>query len=913
MLDATRSIDALDRIGEGILGLDHEGRFAYLNQKARHLLARLFRLDLPDPVGASLWRDCPGAAASPLGWALQRAAAEQLPVTAVLHDPGGPPVEVRAYPAAEGLLVLLLENPSPQPSELLDQISDLYVACDAEWRLTLLNARAREYLRLLGREPADLLGQNIWDSVPGLSGSRFQSEAFRAVAEQREVEFEAHFGPLDRWFAVRITPMEEGAVASARDVTADRWRERALARETERLGAVIETQQAVATAGPDLGKVMQVVAERLQRLTRAGAAAVFLPEDGELVLCAGSGYATAHLGLRLPATWGFAAATLATGEVVRVDDSTADDRVGSEVAHTLGLRSALLLPLRPPQGGSAQALVALWSDRPVAFNELHEQAIRLLAGLLGAAMEQARAAAAHEMLLGERTATAAALRAGEERFRLLVESIDDVVFRLDREQRCVDILGRWIVREGFRPEQFLGRTTREIVGPDQAPLHERANLRALAGESVTYEWILPSRRGLRHMQTTLGPLRGPGGEVAGIVGVGRDITERVETEQQIRQAQKMEAVGRFAGGLAHDLNNMMMIIVGFSDFLLGTLERQDPRWEDAEEIRKAAERAMQLTRQLLGLGRQRLVARELVSLNQVVTGMERMLRPLLGEDIALVTDLAEDLGGVEADYGQVEQVVMNLALNARDAMRGGGRLAITTRNVEMAGPEWRERLGMEIPAGSYVLLSVRDTGSGMTPEVKAHLFEPFFTTKSASQNTGLGLTTVYGIVAQSGGYIGVESEPGAGAAFHLFFPRAPDEEHAEPPAPRRGRSVGGTETVLVVEDEDAVRALATRVLRQQGYTVLEARHGREALELAQGTPVDLVLTDVVMPEMGGRELARELGRSLPGVRVMYMSGYTEADKLEPGILDSDVPFLPKPFSPESLVVRVRDTLDRSPR
>ncbi len=912
MLEATRSADLLERIAEGVFGLDRDGRLAYSNEKARRLLHRVFGLEGADTTGSSIW-GAPAIEVGPLGWALRRARSERLPVTAAVRDDTGAQIEIRAYPSDDGVLVLLLESQGPQGPEVLDQISDLYLACDAEWRLTLLNARARDYLRRVGREPQELLGRTIWEAVPQLMGSRFQSEAFRAVAEQSEVEFEALFAPPDRWFSVRITPLTEGVVASARDISGARRRERALAREAERMAAVIDTQQAVATAGPELGAVMRVVCEQLQRLTRAPAAAVFLPEDDELILCEGTGFATAHVGLRVGRGVGLAGHAFATGRIIRCDDVAADPRSDPAVARALGARSGLFVPLGASE--SVRAVVALWSDRTAAFNDLQEQTVRLVAGLLGAAMEQAGAVAAQQMLLGERTATAAALRAGEERFRVLVESIDDVVFRLDREQRCVDILGRWLDREGFRPEHFLGRTTGQIVGSADAPLHQRANLRALAGETVTYEWVMPTPRGPRYMQTSLSPLRGAGGEVTGIVGVGRDITQRIEAEQQIRQAQKMEAVGRFAGGVAHDLNNMMMIIVGFCDFLLGSLEQQDPRWSDADEIRKAAERAMHLTRQLLGFGRQRLVARETVSLNAVVAGMERMLRPLLGEDIALRISLDGDLGGVEADYGQLEQVVMNLALNARDAMRGGGSLSIATRNVDVPDPAGPDRPGVEPPPGPHVLLVVSDTGHGMTAEVKAHLFEPFFTTKSATQNTGLGLTTVYGIVVQSGGYIWVESEPGRGTSFHLCFPRVPVDEGAEPSTPGGPPPLGGSETVLIVEDEEAVRALACRVLTQHGYRVLEARHGAEALARVEAgvPPIDLILTDVVMPELGGPELVRRLRDLLPGARVIYMSGYTESDKLQPGIQDSDIPFLQKPFSAEGLAQRVREALDRAIR
>jgi signal transduction histidine kinase/ActR/RegA family two-component response regulator len=474
----------------------------------------------------------------------------------------------------------------------------------------------------------------------------------------------------------------------------------------------------------------------------------------------------------------------------------------------------------------------------------------------------------------------------------------------------VDVFGRWLARENVRPETLVGRTIREIVGPAQAAVHERANLRALAGETVSYEWTRESSRGVRHMQTTLSPQRGPEGQVIGIVGVGRDITQRIEAEQQVRQAQKMEALGRFAGGIAHDLNNMMMIIVGVSDFLLGTLESPDPRRSDTEEIRRAAERAMHLTRQLLGFGRQRIVARQVVSLNDVVEGMERMLRPLLGEDITLVTTLAPGLEGIEADYGQMEQVVMNLALNARDAMRGGGRLIIETKNVRIATPGLLCH-GVELPVGDYVRLMVSDTGYGMSEEVKAHLFEPFFTTKAATQNSGLGLATVYGIVVQNGGHIAVESEPGQGATFLFMFPRADPDQPALDPTETRA-ATGGSETVLVVEDEDAVRQMTTRVLIQQGYRVLEAGNGSDGLALARrhDGPIHLLVTDVVMPEMGGLELCERLAEIRPGVAVIYMSGYAEGDKLQPGIQDSNTPFLQKPFSAESLMLRVREALDR---
>jgi two-component system, cell cycle sensor histidine kinase and response regulator CckA len=391
----------------------------------------------------------------------------------------------------------------------------------------------------------------------------------------------------------------------------------------------------------------------------------------------------------------------------------------------------------------------------------------------------------------------------------------------------------------------------------------------------------------------------------------QDLTERRRAEEQVRQAQKMEAVGRLAGGVAHDFNNMMMIIMGFSDFLLTTLERDDPRWSDADEIRKAADRAMHLTRQLLGFGRQQLVARHVLSLNDVVSGMERMLRPLLGEDIKLVTRLSADLGGVEADYGQLEQVVMNLALNARDAMRGGGRLTIETLDVDLPEGYAYRHVGLDIPAGRYVMLSVADTGHGMTPEVKARLFEPFFTTKPATQNTGLGLATVYGIVVQSGGYIWVDSEPEKGTAFKICLPMVETEEDSTVAPPEPVKSRIGHEKILLVEDEDAVRGVAARVLLNQGYTIIQARNGEEALGLMEdlGETLDLVLTDVIMPDISGPALAETLRARWPGLRLLYMSGYAMDDKMPSEAERGGDCFLQKPFSAEDLVLKVREVLD----
>jgi CheY-like chemotaxis protein len=371
----------------------------------------------------------------------------------------------------------------------------------------------------------------------------------------------------------------------------------------------------------------------------------------------------------------------------------------------------------------------------------------------------------------------------------------------------------------------------------------------------------------------------------------------------------MEAVGRLAGGMAHDFNNLLTVIRGYSELLLGRLGPADAMRKDVEEVKKAADRASGLTRQLLAFSRRQFVAAKVVDLNSLVANMDGMLRRLIGEDlIELSTELDSSAGAIRADPGQIEQVIMNLVVNARDAMPNGGRLTIETRNVTIEEEVRLDAVG--VAQGSYVLLAVRDNGHGMDAETRSHLFEPFFTTKEKGKGTGLGLSTVYGIVKQSGGSITVESAPGRGTTFRIFFPRVAQE------APGLGGtidaidSVRGRETVLLVEDEPAVRGLVHETLRLHGYTVLAARHGIEALltSAKYGGPIHLLLTDVVMPQMSGPEVAEKLLTVRPGIKVLYMSGYPDHPVFEQGGVSRETGFLPKPFSPHVLVQKVREVL-----
>jgi signal transduction histidine kinase/CheY-like chemotaxis protein len=393
--------------------------------------------------------------------------------------------------------------------------------------------------------------------------------------------------------------------------------------------------------------------------------------------------------------------------------------------------------------------------------------------------------------------------------------------------------------------------------------------------------------------------------VSGVVINARDITERKHLEEQLMHSQKMDAIGRLAGGLAHDFNNMITAINGFSD-----LHRGDPLRHHVDEIKKAGQRAASLTRQLLAFSRKQVLQPKVLDLNRVISEMDQMLRRLIGEDVELETNLAPDLWRVKADPGQIEQVIMNLAINARDAMPEGGRLIIGSLNVTAPAGARNQIEGSE---GDCVLLRVADTGFGMDIETMSRIFEPFFTTKAKGKGTGLGLSTVYGIVEQSGGRISVSSELNRGAIFEVYLPKSDERRPADQESIHPVEAIGGSETILLVEDEEAVRNLSSQLLASKGYKVLEASNGGEALLICEQYPnrIHLMLTDVVMPHMSGRQLAERLAPIKPDMKIIYMSGYTDDTILERGIPSSETPFLNKPFTPDSLMRKVREVLGES--
>jgi PAS domain S-box-containing protein len=497
-----------------------------------------------------------------------------------------------------------------------------------------------------------------------------------------------------------------------------------------------------------------------------------------------------------------------------------------------------------------------------------------------------------------------ALRQSEARHRALLRGVPDLIFVLDGSGVFLDYHPAAVNQPLLPPERFLGRHLSEVLAPEAAQRFERAVLEARrTGATQNVEYTLTVREVTRHFEARVVPM-----EENTLTVVTRDITGEKTLEAQLRQAQKMEAVGQLTGGIAHDFNNILMAIVGYTDFLLAEIKASPALAEDVQEIRKAADRATVLTRQLLAFSRRQVLVPQLLDLNALVVEMGKMLHRLIGADVGLRTHLAEDLGTVRADPGQLEQVILNLALNARDAMPAGGTLNIGTANVEL--DQSYVETHPYVTAGRHVLLWVSDSGVGMSREIMSHLFEPFFTTKQRGKGTGLGLATVYGIVKQSGGHISVYSEPGKGSTFKIYLPRV-DEAAQAIVVPTRQPPVGGRETILVVDDDDSVRALVRRILGEHGYAVFDAASPAAALESVRAASrhIDLLITDVVMPGQSGRELADELTAALPGLKVLYMSGYTHDAIVHRGVLDPGIHFVSKPVTADVLLRTVRDLLD----
>jgi two-component system cell cycle sensor histidine kinase/response regulator CckA len=716
------------------------------------------------------------------------------------------------------------------------------------------------FLRLTGLRAEDVIGRTARELFPREASPWVECLA-SAARTGEPARFEGRLGPIDRWLGVSAYQTIPGRLAVILDDISERKRaEDGLARRAEtaqaRLAAIVASSHD-AIFGKDLEGMIQS--------WNAGAERIYGWSAEEAV--------GRHVSILAPPERSHESAELV--ERIRRDGRTIS--LDTERIRKDGRRIAVSLTLSPivDAAGTMVGVSTIARD------------------------------------IGERKQAEDQQRAASQYARSLIEASLDPLVTISPEGKITDV--------NRATEEVTGVPRAAIIGTDFAdyfgePERARAGyLQVLsAGEVRDYPLVIRHVSG-RTIEVLYNATiyRGPDGKPQGVFAAARDITAQRRLEEQVRQSQKLEGIGRLAGGVAHDFNNLLTAIVGAADFLLEELPEGQPLRQDAADIREAAQKAAVLTRQLLTFSRRQVTQPRILDLNETVTSMDRMLHRLLGENVEFGTVAAPELGCVRIDPGQIEQVILNLVVNARDATPAGGRITIETSHAEVGeqGPASRGGLA----PGRYAVLSVRDTGHGMNADVRSHLFEPFFTTKEKGKGTGLGLSTAYGIVKEAGGDIRVRSEPGRGSTFEVYLPRL--DLPAEADEADREAFPRGNETVLLVEDEPMVRRLAARVLRGLGYTVREAPDGVEALRLVAGhtVEVDLVVTDVVMPRLGGRELAARLRAEQPHLAVLFISGYTENVSDLQGLIGAGVEFLQKPFTPASLARSVRSTLEHGRR
>jgi PAS domain S-box-containing protein len=634
---------------------------------------------------------------------------------------------------------------------------------------------------------------------------------------------------------------------------------------------------------------------------------VLLDENGELITTAESGLGKDFLPmverLKRRELTECARKALSQSDVV-VTENPLSTCTGCPLAKMYAGRGAMTVRLE--YGGKAYGLLSVSLPRDFARDEEEQSLFKDVANDIAMAL--------HSIESEEKRKRAEqALLESEGHFRKLFEQSIDAIF-IHQSSRIIDVNNRACEMLGYSKNHLLTMAIEDLHPEEDRPESRRKVDTAHRVESILFETQFTKADGT--MVDVEVNSRIIDHERKIIQGIARDITERKQAEEtnkklqtQLQQSQKLESIGRLAGGVAHDFNNILTVIIGNAELLSISLGKDNPLQGRVEEISKGGERAASLTRQLLAFSRRQMLQPQVLDLNSVIPNMDKMLRRLIGEDIDLETVLAPDLGSVEADPGQIEQVIMNLAVNARDAMPTGGKLTIETANVDLDKTYASKHIAVK--PGPYVMMAISDTGTGMDEETRSNIFEPFFTTKEKGKGTGLGLSTVYGIVKQSGGNIWVYSEPEKGTTLKIYLPRVEKIAETAEKVKATAESLTGSETIMVAEDDKMVRDMARSILQQYGYSVLDAEDGESAIRLSEKYEGDvhLMLTDVVMPGMSGRVLAERLAGKRPKMKVLYMSGYTDNAIVHHGVLGKDMNFLQKPFTVEALVKKVREVLD----
>lgn len=776
--------------------------------------------------------------------------------------------QLRARLAAlESEVVQLKAKPSPfiDAECMLECATDGFLVYDSEFQFTYLNGDGE---RLLGKSKTELLGKIHWEMFPETIGTEIESQYQRAMKERVATIFDSFYPRMETWLEIRVSPSKTGGLLVwLRDITARRQAEI----EREGLHRGIQAER-------------QILAEIIEKspvaisVVRAPAFVYELVNPAFQALAPGKQI----LGRSFSDIWGEGSDPLldslrnviATGRAFDVTDSPRTiQRDPAAPPDTIFVTSSWI-PLIGPSGSPDRVLTLA-----VESTERKKQEDRLRSS-------EARLARAQRMAnLGswELDLDSGELRLSEDACRILGVEPEALPITMEALFSLVHPEDRAAVRETIQSA------------------HDRGGC-----SQVDHRIILPdgTERFLRQYTEPLG------NEVGGsrLLGTVQDVTEYKHLEEKFRRAQRLEGIARLAGGVAHDFNNLLVVINGYAQMILSELRAEDPLRDQAQEIIKAGNRAVALTRQLLAFSRKQVMRPRAINMDDLLTGVEKMLRRLVPEDIELNLILTPELWSVKADPDQFEQVVMNLVVNARDAMPGGGALTIRTSNVEFG--EGDVKGFIDLKPGRYVLMTVTDTGTGMTAEIKRRLFEPFFTTKPVGVGAGLGLSMVYGIVKQHGGEVSCYSEPGLGATFRVYWPAT--DQPSEPAVSTEGHRTPyhGDETILLVEDDDKVRRLLRQMLLQQGYKILEARHGLDAVAVAgkHDGSIDLLLTDVVMPQMGGRELAELILALRPDIKVVFMSGYPGGPASGHGALDQGAFLLQKPFEEDTLGRMLRQVL-----